>query len=74
MDFTKTLVRRDVTGWGVGEVPFFTDCNLQRLQFAALVEMRPPIPPPGPYLPAERPPRQPEQLCYFTPILAPLIW
>lgn len=48
------------------KVSLFTDCNLQGLQLAALVEMRPPIPPPGLHLPAEHLPCKREQLCYYS--------
>lgn len=48
----------------LGGVPLFTD-NLQGLQLAALVEMRPPSPPPGSYLPADRLLCEPDQPCYF---------
>lgn len=52
-------------GSRLGKKVLFSDCNLQGLQLAALIWMRPGVLPHGPCLPAERLLCKPEQLLYL---------
>lgn len=60
--------------WLEKESALFTDCRLQGLQLVALVEMRPPVPPPGPAYLLNACRASLSNCVNSTPVLAPLIW